>query len=264
MKTKFYIIILCYIIQHSYGYANIPKKIVIISVPKCGTHLLGKCINLLGFEPSFKFTSAGTKEELQKHLNSKKNIMIHLSYKDEFKEILEQPDIVTFFIYRDPRDQLASWAYYMLKHNQALYINNNPPISTLTYDEVLNSLITEGEKIYYYKNSNIRANDLYAYYHLFLPWQKYLFVCSIKFEDIIGPHGGGSLPRQIQTLTKIASHLHIDLSPEKLEYVIENLFGESHTFRKGKIGGWEEDFKVYHLYNFNNRFKKLCTELGYD
>jgi hypothetical protein len=46
--------------------------------------------------------------------------------------------------------------------------------------------------------------------------------------------------------------------------VEENLFGVGRTFRKGQIGGWQEEFSPEHERALKERAGSLLVELGYE
>ncbi|MCB1106832.1 MAG: hypothetical protein KDK76_01905 [Chlamydiia bacterium] len=78
-----------------------------------------------------------------------------------------------------------------------------------------------------------------------------------KFENLVGPSGGGNVRAQREEVKKLLSFLDISFDEEKLEGILGNLFGGTKTFSCGQIGGWKKAF------NFENRklFKKRCSHL---
>ena len=87
---------------------------------------------------------------------------------------------------------------------------------------------------------------------------------SIRFEDLIGPNGGGDWETQLETIQKIADHLGITVTEEKIERVARNLFGGTGTFRKGQIGAWKKHFKEHHKQAFKAIAGQLLVDLGYE
>jgi hypothetical protein len=49
-----------------------------------------------------------------------------------------------------------------------------------------------------------------------------------------------------------------------MRLVEENLFGVGRTFRKGQIGGWQEEFSPDHERALKERAGSLLVELGYE
>lgn len=250
---------------------------LIISIPKCGTHLLSKCIHLL----------TGNMPQSD-----------HFKYNTINVEYVNRTPLKHFFIYRDPRDQVVSFAFY----SKTLYyifqnffdqVHNNPlphiqaynerynhdqfvlvPIDValyihLPFDRVLSDLIVNGTAIYDRIGTNTVstetiAHGIHEFYLSYMSWMSTPGVCTVRFEDLIGPLGGGSLQAQQTCIIKIAQHLGLSLSQERLNYVIDNLFGNTATFREGQIGSWKKHFNKKHKRQFKDVAGQLLIDLGYE
>jgi sulfotransferase 6B1 len=90
------------------------------------------------------------------------------------------------------------------------------------------------------------------------------YTCAVKFEDLIGEKGGGSLPRQQETIIRIAQYLGYKLSQADLQTIIDNLFGGTYSFREGKIGEWKHYFNDQHKTAFKKIAGQLLIDLGYE
>ena len=240
-------------------YATIPPQIIQISVPKCGTHLLKKCIGLLINNPRY-FDSLDHFHFTFEHLLvfEDKNIPLvvtHLFYTPDCEKALNDANLIKLFIYRDPRDQVVSLAYYMLSNN--VVWPNAPKIS---FDDLLYDLLTEGTTI----NNAPPTKNIVTLYHEYLPWLRKPDILSIRFEDLVGSKGGGSDEAQFKTLDRIAKHLGLKVSEEFLQTIPGQLFGGSQTFREGKIGSWKTHFKPEHKELFKKVAGKLLIDLGYE
>jgi hypothetical protein len=267
-------------------------RIVCISIPKCGTHLLLKTLALLnkrGFEAEYKKDLAPSTEEkaLFKEINTQKppnhykgrpypltdNPLInkapiypaHWPYQQETAEYLNRRTQANFLIIRDPRAMLASMAF-MLKDGWNEGEHANP--HDLMWDFI------DGRQ----KNFiqwGVEINELYPllwekgvveFYKLYLPWMKAKKFLLVRFEDLVGSKGGGSNEVQLKTIHAIAKHVSVKLTPEKIAHIKNNLFGDTATFREGSIDGWKKHFTP----EMKQAFKKvpganqLLIELGYE
>lgn len=238
------------------------KSIIQTSMPKAGTHLLRKCISLLTDIPlsqahhgsSFYFAKSN---EFAWETQHAKHWITHLFYNKEFEPFLNNEQSAIFFIYRDPRDQIISFAHYMLSDRSYPWYAD---AKALSFDDLILALILDGE-IYKGHPPCENINDLYQSY---MPWFSAPHVCSLCFEDLIGPNGGGNLEKQLETIKKIASHLDITVDDETVKNVARNLFGASPTFRRGKIGDWKIYFKKHHKQEFKKIAGQLLIDLGYE
>lgn len=85
----------------------------------------------------------------------------------------------------------------------------------------------------------------------------------VRFEDLVGPQGGGSRQRQLDTLRTLADHLGVPCTPGQARHIAEHLFGGTDTFRKGQIGGWRQELTPEQL-QIAARLDPLLVELGYE
>lgn len=219
------------------------NKILIISIPKCGTNLLVKAIDLLLGKP-FGLTNTWIRRlEINENcINSVIDVpdftplYEHGVYNEWAESQLITNNIKTLFIYRDPRDQLISYIFW---HKERLTVLDN-----CSMDESIFRGIEHGVKELYFNWPGIIGID--QFYRSFIPWIQSSIVYSLRFEDLVGPQGGGSLEAQIRELENIAYYIGLTVTSEQVNKVAEMLFGESMgqigdwtTFREGQIGSWK-------------------------
>ena len=238
-------------------------QIIQISLIKTGSFLLSKCLNFLTgrfamdwdqpFLPNDKHYNV-THEELIRMTSMQPESFwfSHLYHTKEREEYFNKDHFIKIFIYRDPRDQMISFAYFMYKYNQVW-----PKVKELSFDEILMSMITEAS-IY---DNHPPAKNVFDMYQFYLPWMQAPGFLTIRFEDLIGEKGGGSSEKQIETIKKIANHLKLTLPDEYIVYTAENIFGNSATFREGQIGAWKKHFKPEHIKAFKENAGDLLIEL---
>lgn len=230
--NKIIFILLIFSIQKVFS-----NKIGITSIPKCGTFLLVKCIELLRQQKCVNID--GTHLRKLENITKTNFFYCHLAYSPAFEIKLKQAKFKMFFIYRDPRDQIVSNAYWMKK----LYVG----YKNQTIDQIMTMLI---------KTINLL-------YEPYLKWLDNEISCPIKFENLIGLNGGGSQKLQRKEINKIARNLEIN-SKKLKNNCIKNLFGESPTFREGKIGSWKQHFSEDQKELFKKIAGNLLIRLGYE
>ncbi len=221
--------------------------IYVNSIPKCGTHLLTQCVKLLTNRPLWELpTGQMVADNSLPYPKNNEFFATHVVYSQAAVQTFNKRNFKTLFIYRDPRDQVVSWVYFIYEGGFKKRRLDNP-LRKLPFSQLLTTCI----------------KDVKNEYKKYLPWMKEKNCCTIRFEDLIGPQGGGSLERQIAAIKKIAEHLEVPLNDSKLKYCVNNLFGSTITFRSGKIGGWKTHFKSYHKDIFNASTGDLLKQLGY-
>ncbi len=86
-------------------------------------------------------------------------------------------------------------------------------------------------------------------------------VIPVRFEDLIGPRGGGNLEDQLRTIWNLQLNLMIHGSPDDFAEQVYNR--SSLTFRNGKIGAYKKEFKPMHHDAFNALPQDFMELLGY-
>jgi len=251
------------------------KQIISISIPKCGTHLLLKCIQLLTGRDFINWTPAiseATNENFQlinfykvsmnalqalTNLDNSLFLKTHLFYSEEYAAYLSNEKFIKFFIYRDPRDMAVSFAFFMPKLKDEW-----PLAQSMSFDDLLLDIITEGKVFYNFHPPVI--GGVAELYNAYLPWLKIPNILIMRFEDLVGPLGEGSERAQFNTIKKIAKHLGQHLSNKKIRDIAKEVFGNSYSFREGKIGSWKKYFKPEHIKAFKEVAGQTLIEWGYE
>ncbi len=66
---------------------------------------------------------------------------------------------------------------------------------------------------------------------------------TLKFEDLIGAHGGGDQETQLQLLSQIFDYIGLPQDDATIANLAENLVSTaSPTYRKGTINQWRKQF----------------------
>ena len=241
-KIQFILLLLLIHINQSYS-----TPILLTSIPKCGTWLLGRCILFLtDLKPVILEAEEIKSNEIPKPGTFFIN---HIFYDLQMEETLKRNKFKVIFIYRDPRDQIISLIFYVKNHADWF-----PDLARLTADQLIKKWLADSEE----------KSETLKFYTNFLQWKKVSFCYSLRFEDLIGSKGGGSDSAQRNEIINIASHLSVANAEEKIDYCIENLFGESPTFREGKIGAWKTYYTQEQKTLLKQRLGNLLIELGYE
>ncbi len=109
-----------------------------------------------------------------------------------------------------------------------------------------------------------KTPDISSFYNLFLPWQLVPNIYTTTFEKLVGPQGGGTLEEQLNEIIAIANHMGTKMDQTQALEISNNLFGESITFREGKIGSWKKYFLERHKDAFKKVAGQLLIDLGYE
>jgi hypothetical protein len=264
-------------------------RIVANSIPKSGTNLLARLLTLLGFEqtsemgirsrlvagpfsPARKLLRARSKEKVTIGVASPQRIdrrwlerrlsrvadgcfvTAHCVYSPELASLLAGERMRVVCILRDPRDVAVSQMHHIKQRKQ--HFAHEAFLKLPSDHERLLHSIRGGEL------GGRRLQSLDERYRQFLGWQDDDNAMVVKFEDLVGPRGGGSAEAQQLAVAGVASHLGVEEAT--MGVVEENLFGVGRTFRKGQIGGWREVFSAEHERAAREIAGPLLVKLGYE
>jgi hypothetical protein len=236
------------------------KKILLVSLQKCGTHLIEGVFDVAGLE---KKSVSGDRCSMSSFLgmSSENYICSHFTPADDIQMALEEnKGVYIIFNFRDPRDVLVSWFHWMhpsnpmpmhahMRYMQKVY-------ATFTDEELINIFLT---------NDKFRAVE-YNPLEAFRLSRVLLFhpkVLKVRFEDLVGPQGGGNRTRQVDAIRQIYDYLELgNVDPER---VADAIFSkDSPTFRKGQIGTYKEFLSEQQLDLFNRLHGDIMRQYGYN
>lgn len=242
-----------------------PHKFIIITPPKCGTYLLSKAVRLICQRPHQHYKDYFLNDlealftTLRNHEQSGKYIVSHLPPDRNLIRYLLDNDYRILTIIRDPRDQLLSAIHWIIDNRDPDHLFDVPvkQFKALSFNEQIDELIT-GER-FGFKEFEV----LYQRHYQWLELDP-LKSLVVKFEDLVGPKGGGNRRKQIECLLTIARKIGVPLSKERAAHIAdEELFGTSATFRSGQIEEWKEVFTREQKLLFNALYGPDLLYLGY-
>ncbi len=183
-------------------------------------------------------------------------VTAHCVYSPELASLFAGGRMRVVCILRDPRDVAVSQMYYIKQKKRH-------PIH-----HAFMALPSDNERLLVsIRGGLLGMRELLSLderYRLFLGWQDDENAMMVKFEDLVGPRGGGSAGAQRLAVERVARHLGVELDEATMGVVEEDLFGLGRTFRKGQIGGWREEFSEEHAQSAREIAGPLLVELGYE
>lgn len=214
-------------------------KVLCVSIPKAGTHLLERAICL---DPRLYRKLLPTVSEENVHrwgglhglvakVRPGQVLASHLRFHAGYPDILARGGVKPIFLIRDPRDIVVSQVHYVSKrtdHRLHTLFDELPDVKERL------RLAIAGDP----DRAVVSIGDRLDY---FAEWLDAALV--VRFEDLVGPDGGGDRARQDATLRSIYDFLGMDIDGRALARIGNRLFSaDSPTFRSGAIGGWRRSF----------------------
>lgn len=181
----------------------------------------------------------------------------HVPYSETFCDLLATSGIKMILMVRDPRDVVVSSAAYLASRSGHRLSASFGPLSE--EERVLASITGLPARDGHSEMRNIGERVASI-----VPWMSEPFVYVTRFERLVGSAGGGSEQAQIEEVRNIAAHVGVPLSQEEAQHLAVDLFGGTHTFRKGQIGAWSEVFTERHVTAAKPLLDNLLIELGYE
>jgi len=223
------------------------KKILLTSIPKTGTHLLIKYLDLLGFARRGPVNVTAWDDRFYDEIE---NLIPgtysawHYFWSERFSRLVRTNDIAVVLLSRDPRAQVVSLAHFVVKNAwhpyHALFTEQ-----LRTSEERIAACITgfthgsPGQG----RAAPVIRHGVRWMYRVFKRWLDEPCCYGVRFEDVIGPQGGGNRDSQLRVVTELIAFTGTCNETCDPQAVADRLFDpKSGTFRKGQINAWREDF----------------------
>jgi len=262
------------------------SPIIVNSLPKSGTNLLAKAVRYLpslrgpvfhlggpgmkGAEPADEPTApVGVDLPTRAPIKSLERILdkveprhfltAHVPYSPQFSSLLDSRNFKKLIIIRDPRDVILSHSHFINKNTDHPL---HPSYAKKSRDDRIEASIKgfdtqEGETL----------QSIGSRYRSVLSWNNTRCNLTVRFEDLIGPSGGGDSSRQCNTLLRIADHLQVSCSRTRAKSISESLFGGTSTFeagRGGSVNSWHGEYSNRHRDLINEEVGDILIEMGYE
>ncbi|WBB75723.1 hypothetical protein O7602_09550 [Micromonospora sp. WMMD1128] len=176
------------------------------------------------------------------------------SFLSEWVETASPPLILN---YRDPRDTVVSMINFLEGRTREGYGNF---YEADIFSRILASKNTWDEKIdYALRDPSFLARDQFekALWMLHHPG-----VCKVRYEDLIGPRGGGTRERQVAAVSDVLRHIGSDSDAEAIADRVYN--PDAWSFHQGRSGGWRDRFTARNLARFTEQFGDILQQYGYE
>lgn len=241
-------------------------RILANSIPKAGTHLLTRCLALLpgimdsGLRMRGRFSDDGLESRLMR-VGGGCFIPVHLTYSEARGLLLSELGFQVPLIIRDPRDIAVSHFHYVThgsrRHRLRAYYASLPDDQARLMTSITGIVKTQTDPA-------LGLPDVGARFRAYLAWAQH-GACVVRFENLVGPHGGGTREAQHEAIRRLAEYLGVMHDEETIERIALKVYDpRSSTFRKGSTGDWKHHLSPEHKEAFKRVAGQLLVELGYE
>jgi sulfotransferase 6B1 len=236
-------------------------RIVCLTVPKSGTHLLERvlCLHPRLYRarvPTLTEVNVATDGGLRARVGALKPgqiLIAHLPHRRYWERALVDGGVRMLFLMRDPRDVAVSEAAYVAaradhRHHD-LFAGVTDPHERIR-------IAIEGVPD--------RLRPLRERLAPYAEWLSVPGVLGVRFEDLVGARGGGDDATQAAVVRAIFHHLGVAIDDDRVARLRAGAVSDSSpTFRRGQIGGWREAFDGDTAAVFNGAAGDLTDLFGY-
>ncbi|MGV0720489.1 sulfotransferase domain-containing protein [Mycolicibacterium elephantis] len=241
------------------------------SVPKSGTHLLTQIVEglesnddwgaFLNSSPSLTMREVPTEHvyrDMQK-LVPGETARGHVFWHQSLADLIIKNGIVSYFIYRDPRDVALSEATYLTSMNR--YHRMHRVYKNLSPDDALMLSIMGWQEC---ERRNIYYPDIGTRYRRYMGWLTHQATLAVRFEDLRGSDFAEWTKRIVQHYVDNSGH-NANAADEMVLRAKKAVNPErSHTYRQGRSGAWRQAYKPEHLEAIYKVAGPLLIETGYE
>lgn len=184
-------------------------------------------------------------------------LLAHVPYSRLLAATCAELDVRMTLIMRDPRDVAVSLAAYIADRPHHFLHRR---FAAMAPDERIMAALTglpPDESGRGLRDLAERSRDAQA-------WGAESFCILVRFEDLVGPQGGGDRDTQIHAMSSIASHVGVEIGTPAVAALADSLFGGTDTFRRGRAGGWRESFTEQHREVAEHLLGDVLRDLGYE
>ena len=264
------------------------KKVFLNSLPKAGTNLLARALELLGYAQTGTMDaslvlSSSFESKVRRLLSwslrqgclvgidmpvevssafvdrvlrgASENCFVagHVGYTADLLERVKRMDFAPVVMLRDPRAVLSSFVHYVSENSDHPL---HPDFSRMSMEDRYRYGL-QGCLL-----KKVTLQPLVIRCRALQPWVDDPAVLCLRFEDLVGPRGGGDESAQKEALVNLAGFLGGDIGV--VDSLADQVFGPGrHTFRKGKVDAWRDEIPASVLDEVDGAIAPILRDWGY-
>lgn len=255
-----------------------PPVFTLITMPKSGSHLLIKAIYLLTKTEAIWHTKFPSYQYVP---SDEGFLYTHFCLSPELEaDYAELPQLKKIILIRDLRDVAISMVHQIKKAPwPGLTHEQRQEFLSMSFAEQLLFVINFEYDVQAVAKTapNSLQVSLTRVATQALNYTQKPDVVTFRYEDLVGPQGGGTLSAQLEQMKKLKEFLKLDVSETMLETVALKLYGDEinpfghnnfknfrSTFQFGVINRWKDVFTEEHKAAFKNKLGDQLISLGYE
>jgi Sulfotransferase domain len=224
-------------------------KALITTLPKSGTHLVNVLMKGLGFtrhvcelaelnagllhpDPEVSLGHAEALVALLDAMPDRHFVLHHIPYHSALIHKLAKRNIRAIALIRNPLDFVVSLAHHLHQYPE------DDALKSASQHEMQHwicSGVTDA-------HGHAKPPLAKRYFRMMTRWISDQRVRTLRFEDIVGPRGGGLFSDQLATTLDLCAFLDAELDRATLTHALAGSYRPGIAlFRKGQIGSWKKE-----------------------
>jgi hypothetical protein len=264
-----------------------PPRIILIGPPKTGTHLLSDCLSLmprmmfsgrrlalpkfyahrkphnLQFDLS-KAPLALDKPGLRRFLGGCPQGMFvtaHARFHPVLQDLLRELRFRQILLLRDPRDVVVSSMFFTKRGPGIQHHKYYAEALKSDQERIMATIRGFGRDV----GTDRPRASIGERFEEYTPWLDDPSTLVVRFEDLVGPRGGGDSERQLDEIKRIGDFVERPLSHGEAQQIAQKMYSKgSLTYRKGIVGDWRNYFTEDHRRVFKEVAGDVLIRLGYE
>lgn len=249
-----------------------PDRLLLVSVPKSGTHLTSRLAEGLGFSLVWRLYHEVEVLEAERRGQTTPDsipygrcLIVHrLSagrITPDFDRQWSSGSVQVLFNIRDPRDVLVSSLDYLLHQREAALpfpglhvlmdivqrLDGRERQMDFLLDDVSLSMLGPLHPITVFRDMRYLALHPRC--------------VTVRYEDLAGARGGGSAERQERAVASVLAAFHLDGDARRLAARLYD--PGAAMFNVGRIGRWREELSAAQLRTFERNYGDVLAAYGY-
>lgn len=265
-----------------------PPRVLLNGPPKSGTHLLSDCLSLMPgmmfsgrhfalsefvIHPEQPWDAQYYHSESRPALDSRRLntflnrcpqgmfLTAHARFHSVLHELVEKLRFKHILLLRDPRDIVVSHTFFVVR--EPWHHHHKHYTDVLRNDEErIMATICGFERCATVDRPLASIREIFDG---FIPWLDDSTTLVCRFEDMVGPRGGGDIEKQLAEIRRIGDFVDRPLTREQAQQIAQKMYSEaSLTYRKGLVGDWSNHFTETHRRAFKEMAGDILIRLGYE
>jgi len=264
-----------------------PPRVILLSPPKSGTHLLSDCLALMpkmmfsgrrlalreyyapgkpngGRSDPPKATRALDENRIRRFLGGCPQGMFvttHAPFHPTLRDLIGDLRFKQVLLLRDPRDVVVSNMFFTKHRPDVQYHEYYVEVLKSDEERIMATIRGFGQ----HEGTDHPRESIREMFEGYTPWLDDPSTLVVRFEDLVGPRGGGVSAKQLEEIKRIADFVERPISNEHAKRLAHNMYSRtSLTYRKGIIGDWQNHFTEDHRRVFKRVAGDILITLGYE